>query len=176
MISINFVKTFVISLVLYLVLNTIFVLVAVFTTPGFPTTDILYIITLIFAPIFVLPGQAWLTDGVVGLILSTDLMVDLMVFLGLVIPPLLTSIVTAFISDNPRVAFGSWLGTALVSCVVYALLFGLGQGISPFLELAWYDQTALYGELGTILAIFLAGIINGLLYGSIAFMISKEGI
>lgn len=135
----------------------------------------MYIISLIFAPIFVLPGQAWITDGVVGLIASADL-TSIMTFLGLVIPPLLTAIIAAAISDNPRIAFGSWLTTALVSCAVYSMLLGLGKSMSTYLELAWFTQIPIYGELGTILAIFLAGIINGLLYGSIAFMVSKEGI
>ena len=172
----NFVKTFIISLVLYLVLNTVFVLVAVFTTPGFPTTDIMFIIALIFAPIFVLPGDAWISNGVVGLINSADLIPDLMVFLGTVIPPLVTIIVAALIADNPKAAFGSWLATALVSCAVYAILLGLGQAMSVYLLIEWFNQTALYGELGTILAIFIAGIINAFFYGAICFMMAREGI
>ena len=161
---------------LYLVLNTVFVLVAVFTVPGFPTTDIMYIIALIFAPIFASPSEAWITNGVVGLINSADLMTDLMVFLGLIIPPLVTIIVVAFIADNPKVSFGAWLGTALISCVVYSLLLGLGQGMSSYHAITWFSQTVLYGELGTIIAIFFVGIINSLFYGAIAFIIAREGL
>jgi hypothetical protein len=161
--------------VLYLVLNTVFVLVAVFTVPGFPITDITYIIALIFAPIFVTPSEAWI-GGVVGLINTVDLMTDLMAFLGLIIPPLVTIIVVAFIADNPKVSFGAWLGTALVSCVVYSILLGLGQGMSSYLAIEWFAQTALYGELGTILAIFFAGIINSFFYGAVAFILAREGL
>ena len=162
---------------LYLVLNTIFVLVAVFTVPGFPAGDIMYIIALIFAPIYALPGDAWISNGIVGLINTADLMTDLIVFLGAVIPPLVTIIVAAFIADNPKATFGAWLTTALISCAIYAILIGIGQGISAVIWVSlWNDSLVLYGALGTILAIFIAGIINGFFYGAIGFIIAKEGI
>jgi hypothetical protein len=153
----------------------VFVLVAVFTTPGFPSTDVVYIIALIFAPIYALPGEAWIAN-LVGLLSSTNLMTDILLFLGLVLPPLITIIVVAFIADTPKAAFGSWLATALISCVLYAVFLGALQDASVFLLIEWFDQIAIYGELGTIIAIFLAGIINGLLYGAIGFMVAKEGI
>ena len=77
----NFIKTFVITLLIYLGLNTVFTLVAVFTVAGFPTTDIMLIITMIFAPIFTFPGAAWSTSGIIPLLTSTDILTDVMMFL-----------------------------------------------------------------------------------------------
>ena len=175
----NFIKTFIISIVIYLGLNTIFTLIAVFTFYGFPTTDILYIITMIFAPIFTFPGAAWSSSGIVPLLTSADTLaffMDLMVFLGLIVPPLVTVIVASFLGDNNKTVFGAWFLTALITCVVYALLFGIGQLTSANLAIDWFGKVALYGELGTILVVFSAGIANGLFYGCVAYIITKAGL
>ncbi len=172
----NFVKTFIISLAIYLGLNTVFTLVAVFTVVGFPTTDIMLIITMIFAPIFTFPGAAWSTEGIIPLLTSTDFLTDFMLFLGLVIPPLVTVIVASFLGDNNKTVFGAWLLTALITCVVYSILLGIGQLSSAYLAIDWFGKVASYGELGTILVVFTAGIANGLFYGCVAYIITKEGL
>ena len=172
----NFLKTFIISLAIYLGLNTVFTLVAVFTVVGFPTTDIMLIITMIFAPIFTFPGAAWSTEGIIPLLTSTDFFTDFMLFLGLVIPPLVTVIVASFLGDNSKTVFGAWLLTALITCVVYSILLGIGQLTSAYLAIDWFGKVASYGELGTILVVFTAGIANGLFYGCVAYIITKEGL
>ncbi len=172
----NFLKTFIISLAIYLGLNTVFTLVAVFTVVGFPTTDIILIITMIFAPIFTFPGAAWSTEGIIPLLTSTDFLTDFMLFLGLVIPPLVTVIVASFLGDNNKTVFGAWLLTALITCVVYSILLGIGQLSSAYLAIDWFGKVASYGELGTILVVFTAGIANGLFYGCVAYIITKEGL
>ncbi len=172
----NFLKTFIISLAIYLGLNTVFTLVAVFTVVGFPTTDIMLIITMIFAPIFTFPGAAWSTEGIIPLLTSTDFFTDFMLFLGLVIPPLVTVIVASFLGDNNKTVFGAWLLTALITCVVYSILLGIGQLSSAYLAIDWFGKVASYGELGTILVVFTAGIANGLFYGCVAYIITKEGL
>ncbi len=172
----NFLKTFLISLAIYLGLNTVFTLVAVFTVVGFPTTDIMLIITMIFAPIFTFPGAAWSTEGIIPLLTSTDFLTDFMLFLGLVIPPLVTVIVASFLGDNNKTVFGAWLLTALITCVVYSILLGIGQLSSAYLAIDWFGKVASYGELGTILVVFTAGIANGLFYGCVAYIITKEGL
>ncbi len=172
----NFLKTFLISLAIYLGLNTVFTLVAVFTVVGFPTTDIMLIITMIFAPIFTFPGAAWSTEGIIPLLTSTDFFTDFMLFLGLVIPPLVTVIVASFLGDNNKTVFGAWLLTALITCVVYSILLGIGQLSSAYLAIDWFGKVASYGELGTILVVFTAGIANGLFYGCVAYIITKEGL
>ena len=172
----NFLKTFIISLVIYLVLNTIFTLIAVFTIVGFPTTDILLIITMIFAPIFTFPGAAWSSNGIVPLLTSANFFTDFMLFLGLIVPPLVTVLVASFLGDNNKTVFGAWLLTALITCLVYSILLGIGQLTSPNLAIDWFDKVGLYGELGTILVVFVSGIANGLFYGCVAYLITKEGL
>ena len=172
----NFLKTFIISLVIYLGLNTVFTLIAVFTVVGFPTTDIMLIITMIFAPIFTFPGAAWSTEGIIPLLTSVDFFTDFMLFLGLIIPPLVTVIVASRLGDNSKTVFGAWLLTALITCVVYSILLGVGQLVSPYLAVDWFGKVASYGELGTILVVFTAGIANGLFYGCVAYLITKEGL
>ena len=172
----NFVKTFLITLAIYLGLNTVFVLFAVFTVAGFPTTDIMLIITMIFAPIFTSPAAAWTTSGILPLLTTTDILVDLMTFLSLILPPLIAVIVASFLGDSNKTVFGAWLTTALVTAVVYAILLGIGQLASPSLAVDWFGKVATYGELGTILIIFIAGIANGFFYGCVAFIITKAGL
>jgi len=172
----NFVKTFIISLLIYLGLNTVFTLIAVFTVVGFPTTDIMLIITMIFAPIFTFPGAAWSTEGIIPLLTSIDFFTDFMLFLGLIIPPLVTVIVASRLGDNNKTVFGAWLLTALITCVVYSILLGTGQLVSPYLAVDWFGKVASYGELGTILVVFTAGIANGLFYGCVTYLITKEGL
>jgi len=172
----NFIKTFVITLVIYLGLNTVFTLFAVFTVPGFPTTDIMFIITMIFAPIFTFPGAAWTTSGILPLLTTTDLLTDLMMFLGLILPPLIAVIVASFLGDSNKTTFGAWLTTALLTAVVYAILLGVGQLSSAYLAIDWFGKVVTYGELGTILVIFIAGIVNGFFYGCVAYIVSKAGL
>ncbi len=172
----NFIKTFVVTLIIYLGLNTVFALFAVFTIPGFPTTDIMLIITMIFAPIFTFPGDAWTTSGILPLLTTTDILTDLMTFLGLFLPSLIAVIVASFLGESNKTAFGAWLTTALLSAVVYSILLGIGQLYSSSLAIDWFGKVATYGELGTILVIFIAGIVNGLFYGCVAYIIAKAGI
>ena len=172
----NFIKTFMISLLIYLGLNTVFTLIAVFTVVGFPTTDIMLIISMIFAPIFTFPGAAWSTDGILPLLTSTDLFTDIMLFLSLIVPPLLTVIVASFLGDSDKTVFGAWFLTALITCVVYAVLLGVGQLSSAYLAIDWFAKVAIYGELGTILVVFIAGFANGFFYGCVAYIITKEGL
>jgi len=172
----NFLKTFIISLVIYLGLNTVFTLIAVFTVAGFPTTDSMLIVTMIFAPIFTFPGAAWSSNGIVPLLTSTDFFTDFMLFMGLIVPPLVTVIVASFLGDSNKTVFGSWLLTALITCVVYSILLGVGQLVSANLALDWFAKVASYGELGTILVVFTAGIANGLFYGCVTYLITKEGL
>jgi len=172
----NFLKTFLISLAIYLGLNTVFTLIAVFTVAGFPTTDTMLIVTMIFAPIFTFPGAAWSSNGIVPLLTSTDFFTDFMLFLGLILPPLVTVIVASFLGDSNKTVFGAWVLTALITCVVYSILLGVGQLVSANLALDWFAKVASYGELGTILVVFTSGIANGLFYGCVAYIITKEGL
>ena len=51
-----------------------------------------------------------------------------------------------------------------------------GPLFSPNIANVWAAKVASYGELGTILVVIIAGIANGLFYGGVAYIITKEGI
>jgi hypothetical protein len=174
----NFLKTFLITLVIYIGLNALFVLLAIFLVAGYPATDILYIIVGFFSPIAIIPGVAWTDNGIVGLINATPLEIVsiLMIFLGLIIPPLVAIIVGARLGDNNQTGFGAWFTTALLASGVYAILFGIGQIYSANLYLVWVGWTTLYGELGAILSIFIAGVVNGFFYGCISLLLANKWI
>jgi hypothetical protein len=171
----NFLKTFLVSLVIYLGLNALFVLLAVFLVPGYPS-DALYIVAAIFFPISIAPGEAWIGSGIVGLINAADIVIVLLTFLGLIIPPLVAVIVASKLGDTNQTGFGAWFTTALVVCGVYAILIGIGQLTSASLALTWFDLTTVYGELGAILSIFIAGVINGFFYGCISLLLANKWI
>lgn len=170
----NFIKTFIVGIIVYLALNFLFVLVAMFTVPGYPATDIWYIITALFMPIFASPAEAWITSGIVGIINSADLVASLLTFLGLVIPPLIASILVARLGDSQNGAFGAWFITACVSSAVFLLLMIFGSYSSVALQATWAGYVAIYGDIGTILAILITGVINGFFYGCITLLLSKK--
>ena len=170
----NFLKTFIISLVIYLGLNTVFMLIAMFTVVGYPATDFWYIIVSVFAPIATYPGAAWVEFGVVPLLAATDLLTDLMFFLSLVVPPLVALIVASFIGENNLTGFGAWFLTAFLSCSLYAIFLGIGQATSIRLYLGWVDLIDLFGYVGAIINIMMAGIVNGFFYGCVAILLAKK--
>jgi len=171
----NLLKTFIVSLVIYTGLNAVFTLIAMFTVPGFHI-NIMVITNMIFAPIFTFPGAAWSTNGILPLFTSADFFIDFMVFLNLIVPPLVTVIVASFLGDSKKTVFRAWILTALITCVGYALLLGIGPLLSPNIANVWDAKVALYGEIGTILIVIIAGIANGLFYGGVVYIITKEGL
>ena len=112
----NFWKTFIITIVIYLVLNTVFTLIAMFTVSGFPSTDVWYIVASIFAPIVVYPGAAWIDSGIVPLMADPTSLTVWMAFLGLIVPPVISLIVAALLGENQFTGFGAWFLTAFISC------------------------------------------------------------
>lgn len=171
----NFIKTFLITLVIYLGLNTVFMLVMMFTFPAFPMDDIIFIISLIFAPIFATPGTAWLS-AILQFTITTDILTDVLTFLGFIIPPLVAVIIGARLADNNKLSFGSWFLTAIISCVVYAILIFVGHSTSSSLALVWGMLILVFGEIGAIVTIILGGVINGIFYGCFSFLFTKEGL
>ena len=170
----NFLKTFIISLVIYLGLNTVFMLIAMFTVTGYPAADVWYLVCAVFAPIATFPGAAWVEVGIVPLLNSTNLVVDLMYFLSLVVPPIVTLIVAAFLGDNNFTGFGAWFLTAFLSTALYSIFLGVGQTSSENLYLLWNVMLISYGALGGIINIMMAGVVNGFFYGCICILITKK--
>ena len=159
-------------------MNTLFALITAFTTPGFPTDDIIYITSLIFSPTTIFPSEAWGTSGILPLINGspTDFTANFIVFLGLVVPPIGALIFASLLADKPKEAFGAIIISILLACTIYTILFGIGQGMSAVIAQMWADQTVLYGNLGTLIMILLGGIVNGLFYGAIGMFATKEGL
>ena len=174
----NFLKTFLVTLAIYIGLNALFVLLAVFLVAGYPATDIFYIIAGFFSPIAVIPGVAWTDNGIVGFMTATPLEIVsvLIIFLGLIIPPLVAIIVGARLGDNSQTGFGAWFTTALVASGVYAILFGIGSIYSANLGVAWFNLVAAFGEAGTIVSVFIAGVVNGFFYGCISLLLANKWI
>jgi hypothetical protein len=172
----NFGKTFVVSIFLYLVLNTIFTFIAYFTVSGFPTTDIWYIVASIFAPIAVYPGAAWIDSGLAPLMSTPASIMVWVVFLGLVIPPIITFIVAGVIGDNQFTGFGAWFLTAFISCCLYAVFLGIGQATSTQLYLIWSGLLTEYGAIAAIINIIFAGVVNGFFYGCMSSLITSKYI
>ena len=171
----NLLKTFIVSLVIYMGLNAVFTLITMFTVPGFDINFMIFT-NMIFAPIFTFPGAAWSTNGILPLLTSTDFFTDFMLFLNLIVPPLVTVIVASFLGDRNKIVFRAWILTALITCVGYALLLGIAPLFSYNTGVVWAAKVASYGEIGTILVVIIAGIANGLFYGGVAYIITKEGL
>ena len=106
----NFIKTFLLSLLIYLGLNLVFALIIVYSSPlaSVPDAAVL-IISLMFGPITTSPAVAWVDQGVISLIQTSDPLIDTMMFLYYVVPPILTVIISGLIADSTTIAFLSWL-------------------------------------------------------------------
>ncbi|NHJ23559.1 MAG: hypothetical protein EAX89_03220 [Candidatus Lokiarchaeota archaeon] len=172
----NFFKSFLITILVYLGLNTVFVLTAVYTTTGFPTSDVLLIVALIFAPSSFFPAEVWATNGIVQLINTTNFVTDFMVFIGAIVPPLVAIILASFLAESPKESVAAWGFTVIISCIIYAILYAIGQTYSTILNISWVADMISYGAFGTILVVLIGGVANFFFYGCIAFLISRKGL
>ena len=168
----NFIKTFFITLAIYIGFNAVFLVVSIFISPGFPLSDILFVISTLFSPIVTTPGTTFMAAGA---LLTTFNLVAFLSFLALLVPPLVTVIISARLGDTGKKSFLSWLGTAVLSCIVYYLLLILGQGTSPLLGATWVSLQLLYGFIGTALYVVIGGIVNAFFYGCFSFLFGKSG-
>lgn len=176
----NFIKTFLITLVIYLGLNVIFAMIFVFTLPvTLPDAGIL-IVAMMFGPITTSPGVAWVDQGIIALIQSgmTDPLTVTLMFLYYVLPPILAVIVGGLLADSTTIAFGSWFLTAIISTAVYTIIMGAAgsnPAISPTLYFTVYiNLWFLYGPTDLYLAMILFGLLNTFLYGCISFLVTRK--
>ncbi len=169
----NFIKTFFITLAIYLGLNAVFLVVSIIISPAFPLDDIYYVISALFSPIIITPGSSFMM--VIALTAGFDL-VDFLSFLTVIVPPLVAVIIGARLGDSGKTSFLAWFLTAVISCVVYLLILILGQDASPILGAAWASFELLYGFIGAILFMIIAGVVNGIFYGCFSFLFSKGGL
>ena len=169
----NFIKTFFITLAIYIGLNAVFLVVSIFISPAFPIGDIFFIISALFSPIINSPGTTLI--AAMALITAFNLLL-LLSILTLIIPPLVAVIVGARLGDTGKISFLSWFLIAIIFSVVYLLLAILGQGASPSLGVVWIFYETQFGFIGAILYMIIAGVVNGIFYGCFSFLFSKGGL
>ena len=172
MIQINLIKTFLITLAIYLGLNAIFLVITIFLVPALPLDDIYYVISTLFAPIITTPDIA--LRGFGFLHLAPDILIALLSILIIIVPPFVAVIVGARLGDSGKISFLSWFLTAIISCVVYLLLIIFAPGVSPTLGSMWPSLVSIYQLFGAILYFIVPGIINAFFYGCFSFLFSKE--
>ncbi|MBY9016865.1 MAG: hypothetical protein KGD68_14340 [Candidatus Lokiarchaeota archaeon] len=169
----NFIKTFLITLAIYIGLNAVFLAVSIFISTSFPLDDIFFVVSTLFSPIMSTPGTSFMVA--IGLIAAFDLLVFLS-FLALIVPPLVAVIVGARLGETGKISFLSWFLTAVISCVVYLLLLILGQDASTLLGNTWAGLQLLFGFIGAILYMIIAGVVNGIFYGCFSYLFSKGSL
>ena len=171
----NFIKTFLVTLAIYLGLNAVFVVISAFLFPGIPLDDILFLVSTLFSSIIQTPESALIGFGTLHL--APDLMMmfaDLFSILIIIVPPLVAAIVGARLGDSGKVAFLAWFLTSIISCVVFLLLAFFAPGISPTLGTLWPSVVLTFGIFGAILFFVVPGLVNGFFYGCISFLASRD--
>ena len=171
----NFIKTFLITLAIYLGLNAVVVVITAFVAPTFPLNDIYLIITSIFQQITYTPDIALLGFGTLHLTPDIfEMLLTLLSLLLIILPPLIAAIVGARLGDSGKVAFLAWFLTSIITSIVFLVLIFLAPGISPTIGGYWGTLVSSFGLFGAILYIIVPGIINGFFYGCISFLASKD--
>ena len=184
----NFIKTFFISLLIYLGLNVVFAFIFVYTNPLLATApDVgIIIVGMMFGPITTPPMYAWVNfpagypynSGIVGIMqtvaLGGDILPVIIMFLYFVVPPLLSVIIGGIIADSTTIAFGSWFIIAIISTAVYTIIIGT-LGSSPtlyslFTDYYWW----LHGPTDLYIALILIGVLNAFLYGCVSFFVTRK--
>jgi len=186
----NFIKTFLVSLLIYLGLNVIFAFIIVYTNPLLavrPDAGLL-IIAMMFGPIAISPVNAWVhfplplgypyNSGIIGIIetisLGGDYLGVIIMFLYLVIPPLMSVIIGGVIADSTTIAFGAWFLTAIISTAAFAIIIGF-SGTSPSIFDMFTNHIIwLNGPTDLYIALILTGLINAFLYGCISFLVTRK--
>ncbi len=164
----GFGKAFGLGFLIYVALNFVFALIGALLLNqidvyfGLITTNPMGFISSLFAPILVLPGDAWLTLGILAVLAAAPdaILLALIVMIGLIIPPILAAIIAGRTGGGKGAAFGAWFLIAIISAVV-PLILGIIVG-------------TLLVDVTIILTYILSGVINGLLYGAIAALSASE--
>ncbi|MFX0075450.1 MAG: hypothetical protein ACFE96_08410 [Candidatus Hermodarchaeota archaeon] len=167
----NFIKTFLITLVFYFGLNALFLVVVIFLSPTFPIDDVFFVVSTLFSPVASYPGDAFMS---IAMLATAFDLIDFMSILALIVPPLVAVVFGALLGDSSKISFFSWFLTAVISSIVYILLLIFGQDASIILTSIWASIETIYGLIGAILYIVFAGVVNGFFYGCISFLVSKD--
>ncbi len=167
----NFIKTFLITLSIYIGINAVFLVIAILISPAF-LNDIFFVVSILFAATMNLPGNFLL--GFITLHLVPDSIIALISMLAILVPTLVAVIIGARIGDSGKISFLSWFLTAVISSVGFLLCVFLGQNTSLYLGGDWASNEFFYGFVGTIMFYIIPGIANGLFFGCFSFLFSKD--
>ena len=165
----GFGKAFGLGFLIYVALNFVFALIGALLLDQIAayftgiTTDPMGFISSLFIPILVLPGDAWLTLGIIAVLTApaAGMLLALIVMIGLIVPPILAAIIAGRTGGGKGAAFGAWFLIAIISAAV-PLVLGIIAG-------------TLLIDVIIILTYILSGVINGLFYGAIAALSASEG-
>ncbi len=165
----GFGKAFGLGFLIYVALNFVFALVGALLANVIDlyfsgiTTDPMGFISSLFAPILVLPREAWLDSGILAVLGAAPdaMLLALIVMIGLIVPPILAAIIAGRTGGGKGAAFGAWFLIAIISAAV-PLVLGIIAG-------------SLSVDITTIITYVLSGVINGLFYGAIAALSASEG-
>ena len=172
MIYLNSIKTFLITLAIYIGLNAVFLVASIFLAPGYPLDDIFLIVSSLFSPIIRTPQYVFMSF--VFLPTAPNLLIGVLSSLALIVPPLVAVIVGARLGDSGKISFLSWFLTAVLSSVVNFFLVFFGRDISLYLSGMWFSFEMIYGFIGAIVFLLIVGIINGFFYGCFSFLFSRD--
>ncbi|MFX1587239.1 MAG: hypothetical protein ACFFC1_03705 [Promethearchaeota archaeon] len=179
----NFIKTFLVTLVIYFGLNVLFAIIYVYTDPILSTLPDagLLIVAMMFGPITTAPNVAWVDRGVISLIQSFqggDPLMATLMFLYYVLPAIIAVIVGGIVADSTTIAFLSWFLIAIVGTIVYTIIMfvaGSDPLVSPSLySLVYIYLWFLYGPTDLYIAMIFFGLINAFLYGCISFLVTRK--
>lgn len=184
----NFIKTFLVTLIVYFGLNVLFAIIYVYTV--LPSLPPLYqvppdagilIVAMMFGPITTAPNVAWVDQGIISLIHSFqggDPLMATLMFLYYVLPALLAVIIGGIVADSTTIAFMSWFLIAIVGTAVYTIIMfvaGSDPLVSPSLYYGIYVYLVYsFGPTDLYIAMIFFGLINAFLYGCVSFLVTRK--
>jgi hypothetical protein len=181
----GFGKAFILGLVIYIALNFVFQLIGALllgtlaTYFGFLTTDPLYFIYGLFAPIVVVPGVSFIYYLALVMEGGALMLAYLVAMLGLILPALLAAIIAGRLGGGKGASFGAWFLIAII-CTVVTLVFviigsaGIDASILAFAT-RWQTPSGPLAGITLWLGIVMAGIVSAFFYGAFALLTSSEG-
>ncbi|MBD3197878.1 MAG: hypothetical protein GF317_22695 [Candidatus Lokiarchaeota archaeon] len=172
-------KSFIIGLVAFLGLNFVFEILALTISGGIAIlgTMPMVIFPMLFGNILFTPGVVsnYIVAAFGQLMISSETAAFALIIqtLGMVISPLVASILAGRLGGSRSGAFFGWFLVSVVAMVgalvfyfIYAVIFTFYYAISPLLAIT---------EVWIYLAeIIIGGIVNGVFYGGIALIFKRD--
>ena len=170
--TLSFVKSFIVSLVALMALNSVIMIITYAVGYGFDnfTSSITNIPLFILYMLFSSTGHAiWAIISVFTYSFEADPFnwSYFIVFLGFIIAPLIAAIITGLVSEKKTHAFGAFFLSVIICMLICIILVYQGT----YYELQFgitMNQTE------ALITVTLGSLVNGLIYGIIAFLTTKQ--